>query len=367
MKKILTITCHNVYNHGATLQQLAMLEYLKSLNFDAKTINYKPSYLSNHYNLWAISNNKFQKNIFLQLIYLTLKLPVRLIERKRKTNFDAFEKKYLDILPKKFHNNLELKSNLPEADFYITGSDQIWNSFFENGKDPAFYLDFVPTNKIKIAYAASFAIDEFGENINDFVFDKVSRINNVSVRETSGLTILEKLGITNAIQVLDPVFLLDADFWKNNFVQTINQNFIFVYDFDNNLEIKKTALYLAKKHNLKIYSVNQNINYTDKKYVFSAPNDFLSLIFNAKFVLSNSFHAVAFSLIFNKKFLVFNRSEKINTRMRDLLENLNISHLLINENQKTDIETNNFDYKTINILISNKIKISKDFLLNALK
>lgn len=367
MKKILTITCHNVYNHGATLQQLALLEYLKSLNFDVKTINYKPSYLSNHYNLWAISNNKFKKNIFSKLIYLTLKLPGRLIERKRKTNFDAFEKKYLDILPKLYSNNLELKSNLPKADFYITGSDQIWNSFFENGKDPAFYLDFVPKDKIKIAYAASFAIDELEENIKDFVFEKSSRINNISVRETSGLTILKKLGIANVEQVLDPVFLLNADYWKNNFVQTINQNFIFVYDFDNNSEIKKTALYLAKKHNFKIYSVNQNINYAERKYVFSAPNDFLSLIFNAKFVLSNSFHAVAFSLIFNKKFLVFNRSEKINTRMRDLLEILNISHLLINQNQKTDIETVIFDYETINNLISIKTKLSKDFLLNVLK
>ncbi len=367
MKKILTITCHNVYNHGATLQQLALLEYLKSLNFDVKTINYKPSYLSNHYNLWAVSNNKFQKNIFLKLIYLTLKLPARLLERKRKTNFDIFEKKYLDVLPKIYSNNFELNSNLPQADFYITGSDQIWNSFFENGKDPVFYLDFVPDNRTKIAYAASFAIDDIEENIKDFVRENVSRINNISVRETSGLKILEKLGITNAIQVLDPVFLLNSEYWQNNFVQTINQNFIFVYDFDNNIEIKKTALYLAKKHNLKIYSVNQNINYADKKYVFSAPNDFLSLIFNAKFVLSNSFHAVAFSIIFNKKFLVFNRSEKINTRMRDLLEILNISHLLINENQKTDIETINFDYETINILISNKIKVSKDFLFNALK
>ena len=367
MRKILTITCHNVYNHGATLQQLALLEYLKSLKFDAKTINYKPDYLSNHYVFWAITNSKFEKNIFLKIIYLTLKLPSRTYERIRKRNFDVFEEKYLDIFPQKFTSNRDLKNNFPEADFYITGSDQIWNSLFENGKDPAFYLDFVPNNKTKIAYAASFATDRIEKNLEVFVKQKIQKIDFVSVREISGLKILENLEIKNVVQVLDPVFLLDANFWKNNFVKPINNDYLFVYDFDSNPEIKKNAMFLAKKYNLKIYSVNKNINYSSKKYFNSGPDEFLSLIYNAKFVLTNSFHAVAFSLIFNKKFLVFDRFEKINTRMRDLLIILGVSNLLTVKNQNINFDEFSINYIEVNTLLDKKIAESKMFLQNALK
>ncbi len=367
MKKILTITCHNVYNHGATLQQMALLVYLKSLNFDAKTINYKPKYLSNHYKLWLVNNEKFEKNIFLKFIYLSLKLPSRLLERVRKNNFDQFEKKYLDVLPQKYSTNKELKNNLPEADFYITGSDQVWNSFFDNGKDPAFYLDFVPDNKPKIAYAASFAIDSIEPSLTNFVKEKVSRLQHISVREKSGVQILENLGFEKVSQVIDPVFLMNAEYWTTNFVKPISQDYVFIYDFDGNENIKKTAIELSKKHNLKIFTVNERINYASKKYVNSGPEIFLSLVHHAKYVLTNSFHAVAFSLIFNKKFLVFNRTEKINTRMRDLLQMVELSEILVEINETKDIDLIPFDFNNSNKIISNKVLESKKFLEEALK
>ena len=366
MKKILTITCHKVYNHGATIQQIALLNYLKSLGYDAKTINYKPFYFQSHYNIWLVSP-KYRNNFFLKFLFLIVKLPARINSLKRKKNFDLFEKKHLDMLPQEYFNNDDLKNNFPIADAYICGSDQIWNAVFDNGKDLAFYLDFVPDNKTKISYAPSFATESILKPHEIFIKNKIARINHISVRETSGLKILENIGIENAVQVMDPVFLLPSDYWIANFVKPINEDFIFIYDFDGNPHIKMMAQELALKHGLKIYTINESIKYAHKNFAFEAPDVFLSLVSNAKYVLTNSFHAVAFSLIFNKKFYVFNRSQKINTRMQDLLQLVQLPEILWNKNKENDINTIDFNYNTINKILEDKIVFSKQFLTNALK
>lgn len=364
---IKTITCHNVYNHGASLQEHALLTFLKTLGHEAETIRYKPPFLSGHFKLWSISNPTFDKNIILRIIYLTLKLPKRLYNLKRKKQFDIFSNQFINAGEKLYRSNEELKNDLPPADAYICGSDQIWNSFFENGKDPAFYLDFVPNDKKKISYAASFAIDNLEEDLKPFVKQQVSTIDHVSVRESSGKKILEELDITDVTHVLDPVFLLSSSYWSAFEEQRlIKEEYLFIYDFDSNLSIKNTALAFKKKYNVKIITVNENIKYADKNYFYYGPNAFISLVKNASFVISNSFHAVAFSFIFQKKFLVYNRGYKINTRMRDLLDSLNCGHLLIEGTYDVEKEID-IDYNLVNEKLESLKSTSANFLINALK
>lgn len=367
--KIKTITCHEVYNHGASLQEYALLTYLEQQGHTAETIHYKPHFLSNHFKLWTRGNNFFNKNFILRLTYNTLKLPKRLINLKRKKAFDVFSDKYIKTTTKLYKTNEDLKRDLPEADAYICGSDQIWNSFFENGKDPAFYLDFVPDTKLKLSYAASFAIDKLEEDIKPFVKEKVSRLDHVAVRESSGKLILEELGFTNAHQVLDPVFLLDPNSWSKLEDGSKEENkYIFIYDFDSNPLIKQMALKLKKENGWDIITVNELINYADKNYFLKGPDKFLSLIKNASFVISNSFHAVAFSIILQKDFVVFNRSYKINTRMRDMLGSIGLEQLLIlDEEMVHNHKTNTINFSGAQEKLDVLINSSKTYLNNALK
>lgn len=366
--KIKTITCHEVYNHGASLQEYALLKYLESLGHDSKTIQYKPDYLSNHFNLWIVSNTFFEKTIVLKIIYLILKFPKRFISLKRKERFDEFSNKYINSTSRLYKTNEDLKNNLPEADAFICGSDQIWNSFFPNGKDPAFYLDFVPNNKLKISYAASFAINKLEDEIKPFVKEKVSNLDFISVRELTGIDILKDLGITNAVQVLDPVFLLDKAHWNKLSETWIDGDYIFVYDFESNPSIKKFVKELKIKYNCKIVTVNSNINYADKNYHLKGPRTFLSLIENAKFVVSNSFHAVAFSIIYQKQFVVFNRSENLNSRMQDLIDLLGIPEVLINSNDNTgQKKLFNINYSNLQPKLEILINFSKKYLIDSLE
>jgi hypothetical protein len=364
---IKTITCHEVYNHGASLQEYALLKFLESHGHNCEAIHYKPQYLSEHFNLRRISNPRYEKNILLKSIYLILKFPFRYKMLKRKKNFDAFSKKYIKSTEKLYKTNDDLKLDLPVADAYICGSDQIWNSFFPNGKDPSFYLDFVPDNKLKISYAASFAINKLEDNIKDFVKEKVSRLNSISVRESSGKTILSDLGINEVTHVLDPVFLLAESNWRKLCIDPIvKEDYIFVYDFDSNPLIENFVKAQIKKYGYKVVTVNENVKYAHYNFYLEGPSTFLTLLSNAKFVVSNSFHAVAFSGIFKKQFTVFNRSEKINTRMRDFVNLLEIEQVLISNTDECQNYNYTIDYDNFDEKLATLTQQSKDYLINAL-
>lgn len=325
--KICTITCHDVYNVGASLQAYALQTYLKSLGHDVKIIDYKPDYLSKHYRLDIVGNPKYDKPLLRQA-YLLAKLPGRLHMLPRKRAFDDFTAKHLD-LTKRYASNDELKNDPPEADIYLAGSDQIWNPLFPNGKDPAFYLDFVRQG-VRASYAASFAVDEFPQELCEVTAQYLRKLDHISVREKSGLCILETLGINDAVTVLDPVFLLDRAQWETMASEPdeCKKPYLLVYDFDNSTAVRKLAERLAAEHGWAIYSVF-DLPYAERCFSLCGPETFLGLIQGAAFVLSNSFHATAFSLIFQREFAVVERTESINARMRDLTALLGLSDHMI--------------------------------------
>lgn len=365
--KICTITCHDVYNHGASMQAYALMKYLKNIGNEVEIIDYKPDYLSNHYNMLSIDNPAWEKNIITKAIYLALKTPMRINGLKRKKEFDKFREEYLTITSKRYTSNEELKNNLPKADIYFCGSDQIWNSLHQNGKDPAFYLDFVPDNKVKASYAASFATDTIEDIYKPMVREKISRLDGVAIREKSGVEIVKDLGIENAINVVDPVFLLDKNEWDNIATETFNDKYILVYDFDKSNLVKQLATDIAKKMGYKIYTINADKpKYADKHFNLSGPKTFVSLVKNAEMVISNSFHAVVFSVIYNKNIAIVNRTENINTRMRDLLEDLNLKDRLVDDNYSIDELLMSIDYRETNKIIDDKIGLSKKYIENIL-
>ncbi|MGX2961383.1 polysaccharide pyruvyl transferase family protein [Peribacillus sp. JNUCC 23] len=365
--KICTITCHDVYNHGASLQAYGLMKYLMNCGHEVEIIDYKPDYLNNHYNLLSIDNPTWEKNNLTKLVYLILKVPVRIPGLKRKRAFDNFTTKYLKVTETRFSSNDELKKNIPNADAYICGSDQIWNTLHRNGKDPAFYLDFVPDEKIKVSYAASFATDTISDEYTHMVKKRIERLDAIGVREKSGVEILKKLDINKAVNVVDPVFLLDKEDWNKIGIKEFKEKYILVYDFDNSNLIKKLATEVAKEKGYKIYTVNPGkIRYADRYFSFNGPDTFVSLVRNAQFIISNSFHAAVFSVIYEKDFIIVNRTEAINTRMRDLLDDLKIGERLISENYKLNQILEKVDYKESKDILKKKIILSKKYLSDVL-
>lgn len=365
---IKTITCHDVYNAGASLQAYALSEYLIQQGHDVEIIDYKPEYLSRHYKFSVIYNPVFNKPIIKQL-YLIANFPKRIFRyfSKRKVKFDKFKKEILKVTEQRYNSFEELNLSCPEADVFIAGSDQIWNPLFENGKDPAFFLDFVPSDKLKISYAASFAVDELSNSDAKRILPWLKDFDLISVRERSAVKILNQLGFDNVLQVCDPVFLLDRNHWLS-FCKARNDSFekyILVYDFDENHFVQSVAEKYAKEFGVKIYSVFKS-NYADKSLNNIGPLEFVNYIKNASFVISNSFHATAFSLIFNKEFFVVNREENINTRMMDLLDNVGLTDRLVYCKEDAISFNQKIRWQSVNTKLLESVKSSKKYLENAL-
>ncbi len=361
--KIKTITCHDVYNVGASLQAYALQKYLTSLGHEVEIIDYRPEYLQRHYRLNVVSNQKYDKP-FIRELYIIAKLPKRIaaLGKKKRKEFIDFKAEYYHITRRSYKSCDDLKNCDLKADAYIAGSDQIWNPIFENGRDPSFYLDFVNSGK-KISYAASFSVEELPNEIKKFIQDKLSGFDAVSVREKTGEAILKELGI-NAVCVCDPVFLIDRQDWEKEFVRKeLSAEYLFVYDFDNSSVNENLIKDLARKRELKIKSYF-NTRYTDC-YDESGPVGFIRNLANAKAVISNSFHATAFALIFHKDFYVIKRREPINSRMEDLLEIVGLKDRMIDKESDFDGVTD-IDWDKVESRMSEFINHSKAFLSGAI-
>ncbi len=341
--RIKTITCHNVYNHGATLQAYALMTYLKSLGHDVEIIDYLPPYLRIKTNLLSISSNWIDRPLFWKLVYLVGKIPVRLFWpfSSCKKAFDSFTEKYLRLTGRRYRTYTQLCKYPPEADLYLAGSDQIWNTSYSNGRDPAFFLDFGSDHTARASFAASFGLGEVVKRFIPFVQEKLRKLDNISIREKNGVAIVESLGL-EAVHVCDPVFLLEAAEWSavcSDGVQP-TEPYILIYDFEGSEEFKVLVVGLAEKMNLKLYSINNYARcaYADRDFFKSGPSDFLSLIKNATLVISNSFHATAFAIIFGTRFYALPRlKEKVNSRMESLLATCGLEDRFVTDYWKKDL------------------------------
>lgn len=366
--KIRTITCHDCYNFGASLQAYALQTYLESQGHDVEIIHYKPDYLSGHYKLWTVSNPAFEKP-FIKQLYLLAKLPGRLMSLKCKKVFDEFTAKYLK-LTRRYNSYEELKADAPEADAYIAGSDQIWNTLFRNGRDAAFYLDFGKPEVKRISYAASFATPDVVPEYREFVMKELKGIDCISIREKTSLPLLASLGRPDGVAVCDPVFLLDKEHWNNlvnnSTFNTPKEKYILLYLSDRGKNIENIALEIRKQTGWKIYAVGAvTASYADSNFTNVAPLEFVGLIRDAQFVVSNSFHATAFSLIMGTKFCVVNRIEGINERMKSVLEDYGLVERLVSD--YNDGLLNEINISDVNNIMDCISPGSKLWLNNALK
>jgi hypothetical protein len=286
----------------------------------------------------------------------------------RKKSFDNFTKEYLKTTST-YHSNEDLKKNPPLADAYIVGSDQVWNTLYDAGKDPAFYLDFAPMDTKKISYAASFSATDIKKEHQLLIQLKLKKFNNISVREHHGLQILESMNL-KGIWVADPVFLLTKEHW-GNLLKSFKkkEKYILIYDFERNRLLKEFARYLAKLKDLKIYSVNDTypLLYADRNFNNAGPLDFITLIYNADYFISNSLHGTLFSILFEKDFFVFGRTRhKVNSRMESILKLVQLEDRYITSNKDFPNAFHKIDYKYVNQILLRHIAASKEYIDQAL-
>lgn len=357
--QISTITCHHVYNFGASLQAYALQEYLQSQGHSVQIIDYRPEYLSRAYSFRAINNPAWDRFGY-RTLYRLLKFPSKFKQyvSGKKQAFDKFEASYLHLSSKRYCTLEELKTDDCFGELVLAGSDQIWNPYFKNGIDPVFYLQFINNPKTKKAsYAASFAVDKVDSKKGKQISQWIKSLDAVSVREKTGIKILDGFDICGNL-VCDPVLLICKEKWEQLMVECpIKEKFIFVYDFDLQEKTIQMVKEIAKsKKIVSVYSSDPIFD-TDPGM---GPREFLSYLASSETVITNSYHALLFSLIFHKDFLVVKRKEPINSRVLDMLSYLKLENRLITE-KRLDILLP-VDWDEVDNRLSVLIQTSKNFL-----
>lgn len=271
------------------------------------------------------------------------------------------------------------KKKLSKSEYskYIVGSDVVWAQF-NNGINSIRFLDFGINKAKRISYAASFGRDWIPEENKKIIRDKLSKFSYISVREKSSIKLLNEIGVDNVEHVCDPTLLLEKDEWNKlaKKVEGITQKFIFVYLLGKDVKQRENIKALAKEKKLKIVNIphangvidSVDDNFGDIKVHDCSPENWIWLIENSEYFITDSFHGAVFGSIFEKKFIVIRRNEKadINNRMIDYLNTIDAEELFVELNDKKNINDLNWNYNKINSNIEAIKKISKNFLDKAL-
>lgn len=357
------ITFHSAHNFGASLQTWALQRVLKNNHIEAYVINYHPPIIDDLYNPLK-GKEGFRKSI--AALKLRRNNPKSLIRYKNYTNFI---KKQFDLLGD-FTDYQQLTEADLGLDAYIVGSDQVWNSEHIDGFDPAYFLDFVSPGKPKISYAASIGRDYLLPVYHDRIRDSLKSFTSISVREKSAVKPVKELADRQVDVVLDPTLLLPReDYELIKTVPAIKGKYIFVYMMEHNPDVIAfankvsiaTGLPIVQRRPGKLFKNEISSCYT------SAPGDFLGLIENAEYVITNSFHGTVFSIIYETPFVSMLHSNT-GSRTVDLLNSLELeSHLINNKEDFKDFEQFNIgDVEKLRKRILDLREYSLAFLIDAL-
>lgn len=357
--KVDVITLHYIWHYGSLLQTYATCKMFEKMGYEAEVIDYvRPNADENEQIKAGLAAKNYKNNSIKKLLFILSK---KIENRKRRKFSEEFLSKYVSMT-RHYSCYEELQQYPPKADIYCTGSDQTWNSEYNGGFLPAYYLQFAPEDKKKIGYAISIGMEKFPDSEIAETCDAIMKYTAISVREDSAVKLIKKIGYSNVIQVLDPTLGLSLEEWMPLIShRTIREKYVLIYKLNNNKELEKFANEYAKRKGYRLVRVSYYLNHFREKgkMVYSPKvEDFLSLIYNAESVITDSFHCVAFSLNFNKDFYAF-YPDKYSTRIHSILELTGVKHRVVN---MPEFSYRPIDYKQVNEVLSEERDRTIQFL-----
>lgn len=358
--KVGILTFHRALNYGAVLQCYALQSSLEKLGVEVEVIDYENAFISKFYSPFYIE--KMNPRKFAYMLYAFRS------KIKRNRVFSQYRKKYLK-LSKSTYTEDTIKKSDTEYDVIIVGSDQVWNLEQTQG-DLNYLLQFAETAN-RVSYAASIGIEKLPESQYKDFERELKKFAAISVREKSSVKIVRDVAKKDAVVSLDPTLLLSKKEWEavaEPSAPIAHEKYICVYKI-NSSKAYEYAAYLSKKTGLKVIAIkpDRTCPKAFQKELYASPNDFLSYIRNATYVVTDSFHGTVFSILYEKQFIACldSRKNNKNTRIVELLEMVGLKECLIDSSEKImDAIENDNDYvevkKKIDVGQKESIRYLKD-------
>lgn len=334
-------------NYGQILQSFALQKYLQDMQIDARLIRYDDT---EDYHYRSLQKRIYKiLNPYKVFCYMKGKVQGLLIKSqldKHDRDFDGFSRQYIKSWPEYYASYDELKSNPPDLDAYIVGSDQVWNvnlyavrERYQNLLN-AFFLNFGDEKVKRLSYAASWGSSSIGEKEMKDVQPLLKQFDYVSVREKSGVRLCMQCGCDHAEWVCDPTMLLTADkyrdIYENSRIRKPRSPFLLLYILSNTIDFNLDKVYeFAAEHNLDVIYVTGNNKADRREKFYATVPEWLYLIDNAQYVITNSFHGCVFSTIFKKRYAAIRLckdAEHLNDRFYGLFEYCGMKERFLDEN-----------------------------------
>lgn len=363
LKKNCLITLQGSKNYGSVLQAYSTQEYLKLLDFEVVVLNYyRPDQLSSNILNTFTRNSSYGVKIIKKIVLFP---NIRLWKK----TFTEFNQSHLHLTSKIFSLGTDFEEGIPDADFYCVGSDQVWNSTWNQGFIPELYLNFVSDEKKKISLSSSFGKTELGNLEGEKVSSLLNRFNSISVREKTALKMLEDLEVSgmDIAHTLDPTLMFTKEYWYNFANKRKNsKDYILIYQLNPNAKFDSYAKKYAKDNKLTLIRICtrfDKIFKNGKSVLLPEIQEFISLIIHAKVIITDSFHGTAFAINCNIPFISI-YPPNFPTRIENLLEKTNfLSRRLSSYDQQ--IEFKNIDFTYSNEVLNSERNHTKDFILKS--
>lgn len=349
MKKIGIVTAHSAYNYGSKLQSYAMKEMVRQKGFEP--IIWDVKYSENGVIDKIKRKLRFIRNIgcfynlyqhrYIQRLYPNASRYLRRLIFKRHVAIDSFNK----LLDVKFIQGDKTKIAKETRSFiaFFCGSDQVWRPI-QNPDLKYYLLDFVDDSVRRIAYAPSLGTAHIPDNMKNIYRNALSKFYSLSCRETTGAEELDNITNKNVRVVLDPTLLVGKLIWDNiideKYALSLG-NYCLCYLLGDNKNHRTFCKRVSETLKVPILNFahfklyNEADNSLNSNQLFDiTPQQFIGLIKNAKFVVTDSFHCTAFSIMYHTQFATLQRytcrdENSTNNRLYSLLKQINIQDRMV--------------------------------------
>lgn len=354
-KKVGIITFHLSINYGAVLQCYALQHVLSSKGMDVEVIDYHPDF--NKRGSSIIYRNSILNKLRKWYIELREYSPKRYPWRKSFSKFVNTELK----LSKK----CTYKSIPPTYDYYVIGSDQMWNYKITGELHPAFFADFIfeKGSKKYISYAVSMEETELKEDLRGQFIKYLENFDAISVREETLLLIIQPLTEKKVYRTIDPVLLADRCLWDKFAIHPkISERYVLVYQVRYCPDALRIAREIAKQIDAKVIELASNMNapFAPETLGVQSPAEFVGWFKDAECIVTTSFHGTVYSMTFEKPFYMVNIGDGWDSRMVNLMQTCGIEDRIVNPG--SDPIFSKIDYTYANCVIQEMRQESLNFI-----
>ena len=275
-------------------------------------------------------------------------------------------------LTRRYYSVEDLQKDPPVADCYIVGSDQVWNPNISKELMLAYFLDFGGRDVKRVSYASSFGLSKWiigDKDINNHIKDLLSSFKGLSVREKEGQVLCEREFGCKPTIVLDPTFL---NLEYSDIVGNCKpRKEILCYKINKTADFWTYAPVIGKEMGLPMALLNYNLPHKDFRYCFPPSlKTWMRRIAAAEFILTDSFHGVAFSIINKKQFAVILNHNDRDSRLINVIRLFKLEERMFNSVEEMVFDKRwkkQIDYEAVSMILDKEREKSRQYLLDALK